>query len=248
MEGMITQLKKLLSKKGFSLLELIVVLAIVGVLSAMIFATMSDKSGKIANANAHAKDIFLVTQNLMTSYELAEDQLVKYGLTETKFIKYDATKHVNSIDNGEFLFIEVACVGDKVTTVRIAGTLSELCREDKCITIVGNSTLETKMRDDFTARVSNVNNGYYYVLVDSGFKVIATHYTEFPYRYTVKNDLIFTSEGISNGVVTGTCINRNYTLDFSALAYSEVGYKGGYFFDTKSDNSGNITAFNYICQ
>ena len=65
-------IKHLQSKKGFSLVELIAVIAIVAVLTAVILPMMSNKRAKITEANSTAKDFYSAMQFVFTKYSLYE--------------------------------------------------------------------------------------------------------------------------------------------------------------------------------
>ncbi|MCH5205529.1 MAG: prepilin-type N-terminal cleavage/methylation domain-containing protein [Oscillospiraceae bacterium] len=61
-------IKYLQSKKGFSLIELIVVLAIIAVLIAIIFPMITNERARIREANNTARDFYAAVQSVFTKY------------------------------------------------------------------------------------------------------------------------------------------------------------------------------------
>ena len=61
-------IKYLQSKKGFSLIELIVVLAIIAVLMAIIFPMITNERARIREANNTARDFYAAVQSVFTKY------------------------------------------------------------------------------------------------------------------------------------------------------------------------------------
>lgn len=65
-------MRRLLRKKGFSLLELVIVIAIIGILTAMIVPTLSTGEAQKKAALSGAKDFYSATQYLVTKYSRFE--------------------------------------------------------------------------------------------------------------------------------------------------------------------------------
>lgn len=66
MKGLIKRLRK--NKKGFTLIELIVVIAIIGVLMAILIPSMTGyvRNSRITTANANARQVFQASQTFLT--------------------------------------------------------------------------------------------------------------------------------------------------------------------------------------
>lgn len=72
---MIQTLQRLKAKKGFTIVELVVVMAILAVLMAIVFPLLTNKKAKIDEANTTAKDFYAALQSVMIRYSLYEGPL-----------------------------------------------------------------------------------------------------------------------------------------------------------------------------
>ncbi|MGN0669531.1 MAG: type II secretion system protein [Oscillospiraceae bacterium] len=71
-------MRRFLGKKGFSLLELVVVIAIIGVLLGMIVPTLSSRDANKNESILAARDFYSAAQNLFSKYSKYEDYIY-YG-------------------------------------------------------------------------------------------------------------------------------------------------------------------------
>ena len=116
-------MRKILRKKGFTILELIVVFAIIAVLVAMIVPTLSSRDSNKHASMMAARDFYSATQHLFTKYskyegELYPGQMDESGTLDTeKLINYDKTLGGNyptnlyiclamCVRNGEIAYID----------------------------------------------------------------------------------------------------------------------------------------------
>lgn len=240
-------INKIRKKRGFTFVELIVVLAIIVALSAMILPAMMDKSGDIANANSRAEDFYLATQSTFMTFELSEDPIVTYAPSEIQYISYVGTDRKNKILTGA-LYIEAHCTPSGFEYVRVSDTLKKLCCTDDPNYIVDeHTTLGDRILQDLSKKMSSMSDGYYYVAVDSSFRILSTQYSKAKFEYldgefSTTTKAMFTSDGICNDNVVGSCTSVNWTKAGDAsIDYHFLGEVGSYFLQVfKDDISGSF--------
>ena len=67
---MIQRLQKLKSKRGFTVLELVVVLAIIAIMAGTILSSSSNRRDRVKDANSTAKDFFTTIQTEFTRFQM----------------------------------------------------------------------------------------------------------------------------------------------------------------------------------
>ena len=169
------------NKKGFTLVELIVVVAIIAVLSAIIFP-MFLNSGKSQEAVAKAKSFYFGSQNVMIQFRA--DQPEK----DTGFFTYPYGGETVTIGEGDYLYITAKAESGKgFTEIR----LSELPAPDdgspantaqgytalQTFAIIDATSADHSLLDSFNTFTTEDDHGYYYALVDEKCKVIMTYWT-----------------------------------------------------------------------
>ena len=89
---MIKQLHKMRAKRGFTMIELIIVVAIITVLAAMILPSLDTKKAAIDDANSASRDMYNVAQSIFTKYSLTEAPLNLGLKAEGNEAEKDSTK------------------------------------------------------------------------------------------------------------------------------------------------------------
>ncbi len=91
---MIRFLQRQRAKKGFTIIELIVVIAVIAVLMAIILPLLSNERSRKQEANSAAKDFYAAVQTIMSSYSMYEAPL--------------SPKYQENLDLGEMRYFEKA--------------------------------------------------------------------------------------------------------------------------------------------
>ncbi len=183
---MIQNLQRLRAKKGFTIIELIVVIAIMGVLMAIILPNLTNKRARVNEANSAARDFYAAVQSAMTKYSMYEGALSPQYSANPKLgdmyyyeklggnYPYQKGTEPGDIPYTASMYIEFATKNGAITEVYTyvaAGTdagyangqgLYELCkRSADC----KNTEFGRLLKDAIEDRIS-YQDGFYYAKVN----------------------------------------------------------------------------------
>lgn len=207
------QMKK--ASKGFTLVELIVVIAIIAVLAAITIPMFNNTDARVRSANIYANDFYTALQYTFTRYQTTDYYMSPKMKTETSLMTYDQAFFGNRMADGvNYLYIEaMADQGIKYVHVNMS-----------YLTLMGRTTttaeteLERLLTEDVSEITNQSNDGYYYAVIGkdayNNMKVLCTNYCEERLELSGSvgdyyNGLMFTDYGIlQNGLIAGTCSSQ----------------------------------------
>lgn len=182
---MIQKLQAMKAKKGFTMIELIVVIAIMAVLMAVIFPMITSDRSRKQEANYAARDFYAAVQTVMTKYSMYEGPLspayqANPNLGEMKYFEklggnfpYRSGSTATDIPNTTSLYIEVAAKNGAITEIYTyaiedsdAGYadgvgLYHLCTR---LTAMKDTEFGKLLKAELEKRIS-YNDGFYYAKV-----------------------------------------------------------------------------------
>lgn len=163
---MIKVINRLRAKKGFTLVEAIVVIMIIGVLTAMVLPTLAY-SNKPAVGKGMAKDLFYKAQDVFTSAKIVYPDAIGTGKNVIYYVTIDQTG--NAIQSG---------------TVTKTATSLTLVPFPAVINITSSSSDKDKMDAKMKAALENYTEyntdmrGTLYVVSDDHFRARVAYWTD----------------------------------------------------------------------
>ena len=176
------RLMQLKNKKGFTLVELIVVLAMIGVLTAIILP-LSMNAGKPQAAVAKAKSFYFGSQRILIQYRADSPEL------QTGYLSYKKGAMTYTINTGDYMYIcAKAEKNNGFTELKLAklsapadGTAANPATgytQFQFAAEITASSTDHSLLDKLNTFSTDDDEGYYYALVDDQCKVIMTYWCE----------------------------------------------------------------------
>lgn len=231
---MIKNLQRLKAKKGFTLVELIVVIAIIAVLSAVIFAAVSPDTGKQKEAATAASNFYTAIQYVFTKYSKYEADLSYAVGAEIKAAKTSGDKYyieytrdyMGNYPTNKYTYICVFAEDNAIQYFHVNNSFTDLLNDTRGTTMTSfESQIVTDIDGYFVP-----SDGYYYAVVEhvedtlDATKGTKAHSVRVHSAYFTRDqlpqvtgsaadyreaNLLFTDSGrLSNGTIMGVCTSK----------------------------------------
>lgn len=209
---MIKYLQKLRNKKGFTLVELIIVVAIIAVLAAMVIPMFNNDDATRRVVNTYASDFYTGLQFNFTRYQKTEANISPAIAADSpQYIKFDKDAGQNVLTS-KFLYIE-ARYDTELEYVHVKTTFENLTKTAENATV---TAFEAQLYNDMKDLVNKAGKGYYYAVVMmndnyKNLKVLTAHFTDDRVTTIDLDDLMFTDYSeLANGFYCGTCTGDDH--------------------------------------
>ncbi len=217
---MIKYLQTKKANKGFTMVELIIVITIIGVLAAITIPLFSNDDARVQSANIYANDFYTALQYTVTRYQTTDYHLSPKMQSQTGLMKYDPVNYGNRLafdsstgaNTISYLYLEVK-VDRGIQYVHASDSYQALIAAAETNNSATNE-LERLLEADLGEIINQANEGFYYAVIyeDSyhNLKVLCTNYVEGRLSAT-QSDLMFVDFGVlNNGLIAGTCSSEKY--------------------------------------
>lgn len=221
---MLSYLQKMKSKKGFTVVELIVVISIIGIMAAIFVPMMNNDDGKIATAREYSKSMYYATQAILVDYVRKDDGL----------LFYNSSGNVIEADNADpakcknYYIITDTTDNGYIADVRIfIGTQTEFLNSTAILIDSTNTNTDNiELYDSISRAMAEYLNfvsegGTFLTVVDCKLRVEVSYFSklwpdgmEFSEFYSHMRGRAFSTEG----VLDGTAVNNEYCV-FGSFPY-----------------------------
>ena len=178
-------MKKLLKRSGFTIVELIVVVAILGLMLAIVIPMLSTSDARKNEVREYARSFYSNVQELMIDEKLAGNKLPDGGTGTAKYALVCAEVHENNSDgyNGVKVYMSFATAtptAGKSIMFNAPDPLADETDDDDKVVISsgvykGYAEFATSLRK---LLLTSERTGWYYAVVDNKFRVVSAYFVE----------------------------------------------------------------------
>lgn len=206
-------MKKLLNRKGFTIVELIVVIAILGLMLAIVIPMLSTADARKNEVREYARSFYSNVQELMIDEKLAKNPFPDGGTGSAKYLLVAA--HVQENNSKGYNGVEVylsyataAAPANDFVKFNEPDLLVDTTDDDDKVVLQTPSTLANTYGTytEFATALrklllTNERSGWYYAVVDSKYRVVSAYFIE-------GDDSKFTE--VRGKTITDYALNGNY--------------------------------------
>ena len=168
-------MKKLLKRSGFTMVELIVVIAIMGLMLAIVIPLLSTTDARRNEVREYARSFYSNVQELMVDEKLADTTLMG------KYTLICAQVNENKTDySGIQLYMSYSDNIDTLTATTPT-LLADTNNSDDMVQLAAGSPF--KAYEEFASSlrkllIGNERSGVYFAVVDDKYRVVSTYFVE----------------------------------------------------------------------
>ena len=174
-------MKKLLNKKGFTMVELIVVIAIMGIMLAIVIPILSTTDARRNEVREYARSFYSNVQELMMDEKLSGTPLP--GADKTGFVLVCAQVYENkSTYNDVEIYMSYGAALSELTSATPT-YLKDTDPTDAENKVNLEDSSEYKAYEEFATALrklllDNERSGVYFAIVDNKYRVVSTYFVE----------------------------------------------------------------------
>ena len=175
-------MKKLMKKSGFTLVEMIVVIAIMGIMLAIVIPIFSTIDARKDEVREYARSFYSNVQELMIDEKLAKNPLP--GGSTTKYVLVAAKVDENKASyNDVLIYMSYTANTSSPLSFTPPIHLEDSDPSDNKVTIASASTAaaDYKAYEEFATSLrklllDNERTGWYYAVVDDKYRVVSAYF------------------------------------------------------------------------
>ncbi len=212
---MIKYLQKVKARKGFTLVEIIIVITIIAILAAITIPMFNNTDARVRSANIYANDFYTALQYTLTRYQTTDYYLSPKMKTETSLMTYDQSFFGNRMADGISYYYIEAMSDQGLQYVHVNASYLTLMGRSS---ITAETELERLLTEDVAEITNQSNDGYYYAVVGkdsyNNMKVLCVNYCEERLVLSgstgdYQKSIMLVDYGIlENGIIAGTCSSQ----------------------------------------
>lgn len=168
---MLAYLLRAKNKKGFTILELVVVLAMIGILVAITVPLMSDTGNK-SQAQSYAKNFYFAAQDTFIQYKSENDFSSPTAITEGFYPVNGAYATAGGVGVDEtFLFVVGTSSKTGLTDVSVGLGTNYKCLKTGAVS-------DSALCDSLNSHLDeSMEVGFFYAVIDSQCRVVSSFWT-----------------------------------------------------------------------